>query len=79
MCPGGEVVCASSELNSVVVNGMSNYDRLAPNSNSALVVNVDSRDFGEGVLDGVKFQRRLERLCYDLTLSQGAYKAPAQT
>lgn len=78
MCPGGEVVCASSELNSVVVNGMSNYDRLAPNSNSALVVNVDSRDFGEGVLDGVKFQRRLERLCYDLTLSQGAYKAPAQ-
>lgn len=78
MCPGGDVVCATSEPHGVVVNGMSNYDRMGDNSNSALVVNVNSDDFGNGVLDGVRFQQQLERLCYDLTKQQGEYKAPAQ-
>jgi uncharacterized FAD-dependent dehydrogenase len=44
MCPGGTVVAAASEQGGVVVNGMSNFDRLADNSNSALVVNVTAND-----------------------------------
>ena len=40
MCPGGHVVEAASEEDSVVVNGMSNYLRDGKNSNAALVVSV---------------------------------------
>ena len=46
MCPGGEVVCASSEENAVVVNGMSHYARNGKNANSAIAVQVDKEDFG---------------------------------
>lgn len=80
MCPGGTVVAANSEQNSVVVNGMSNYLRDADNSNSALVVNVTERDMSDwgyrGALAGVDFQRDLERRAY---LSGGGdYVAPCQ-
>ena len=40
MCPGGVVVPANSQKDTVVVNGMSNYARDGENSNSALVVTV---------------------------------------
>lgn len=66
MCPGGFVVNASSEENRLVVNGMSNYKRDEKNSNSAIVVTVTNKDFGEGVLDGVEFQRRIEEKAYSL-------------
>ena len=64
MCPGGYVVNASSEQERLVVNGMSNYKRDTTNANSALVVTVSPKDFGEHPLDGIKFQRALERLAY---------------
>ena len=64
MCPGGQVVAAASEAGGVVVNGMSMFKRDSGIANSALVVNVDSRDFGEGALAGVEFQRRYEQLAY---------------
>ena len=66
MCPGGYVVNASSEEKRLVVNGMSNYKRDGENANSALVVTVSSKDYGEGVLDGVEYQRRLEEKAYSL-------------
>ena len=66
MCPGGFVVNASSEEKRLVVNGMSNYNRDERNSNSAIVVTVTNKDFGDGVLDGVEFQRRLEEKAYSL-------------
>ena len=66
MCPGGFVVNASSEENRLVVNGMSNYKRDEKNANSALVVTVSSKDFGEDVLGGVEYQRRLEEKAYSL-------------
>ena len=66
MCPGGFVVNASSEKDSLVVNGMSNYKRDEKTANSALVVTVSQKDFGEGVLDGVEFQRKLEKKAYSL-------------
>ena len=66
MCPGGYVVNASSEENRLVVNGMSNYARESGVANSAIVVTVNSDDFGTDVFDGVKFQENLESLAYKL-------------
>lgn len=81
MCPGGIVVAANSEPDTVVVNGMSNYLRDGRNSNSALVVNVTAQDvesygFGNGSFAGVEFQRHLERKAYQL--AGGNYLAPCQ-
>ena len=78
MCPGGVVVAGNSTPNTIVVNGMSNFDRLAPNSNSALVVNVTQDDVGQGIFAGVKFQQRLEETCFNAVNSGNHYLAPAQ-
>ena len=43
MCPGGTVVAAASEPESVVTNGMSCYARDGANANSALLVGVGRR------------------------------------
>ena len=66
MCPGGYVVNSSSEKNHLVINGMSNYQRESPNSNSAIIVTVTPKDFGTSPLDGVKFQKNLEQKAYEL-------------
>lgn len=76
MCPGGTVVAAASEKNTVVTNGMSEFARDGKNANAALVVSVSKRDFGSGILDGVDFARSLERRAYDMT---GSYRAPASS
>lgn len=77
MCPGGFVVASSSEEDTVVTNGMSEHARDGENANSALVVSVDVADFGNGVLDGIAFQRQLERTAFRLGGSD--YRAPAQS
>ena len=77
MCPGGYVVASSSEEETVVTNGMSEYARDGENANAALVVSVDASDFGSGVLDGVAFQRRLEHQAF--VLGGKDYRAPAQS
>lgn len=75
MCPGGQVVNASSEHGRLVVNGMSDYDRAGRNANSAIVVTVSPEDFGaQGVLAGMEFQRKLEQAAYE----QGQGKIPVQ-
>lgn len=66
MCPGGYVVNASSEANHLAINGMSNHKRESKNANSALVVTVTPNDFGPNPLDGVKYQRNLEKAAYQL-------------
>lgn len=81
MCPGGVVVAANSQRNAVVVNGMSNSARNAPNSNSALVVTVTAQDirqfgFGDDALCGMRFQQWLEEEAYKW--GGGNYKAPCQ-
>jgi hypothetical protein len=45
------------------------------NSNSAILVPVDSKDYGDGVLDGIKFQEELEHKAYLAGGSSG--KAPS--
>ena len=77
MCPGGEVVNASSEESGVTTNGMSNSKRDGINANSALLVSVEPSDFeGDDVLAGIEFQRKIERAAYNFTSS---YKPIAQT
>lgn len=66
MCPGGLVVPSSSAPGQVVTNGMSEYRRDRDNANAALVVGVDSRDFGSGILDGMNFQEELERRAFQM-------------
>ena len=64
MCPGGYVVNASSEEGLLAINGMSNYERESNNANSAIVVTVNTNDFGNNPLDGIEYQRKLETLAY---------------
>ena len=65
MCPGGYVVNASSEDAYTCVNGMSYSDRGGKNANSAIIVTVTPEDFYcNDVLDGVKFQRNLEKAAF---------------
>ncbi len=74
MCPGGYVMPSSSEKETVVVNGMSNFKRDAKNSNSAIIVQVGKKDFSGDIFGGVDFQKRLERIAYEL--GGGEYLAP---
>ncbi len=77
MCPGGFVVAAASEPDSVVTNGMSYSGRDAKNANAALCVNVDNRYFEKNhPLAGIYFQRQLEQKAFQMTQGKGA---PLQT
>ena len=76
MCPGGFVVNSSSEKGRLVVNGMSNSDRSEATANSAIVVNVDRRDFADDEWNaGIRFQRRIEELAF----IECSGKIPVQT
>lgn len=74
MCPGGFVVNASSEEKKLVINGMSNHKRDEENANSAIVVTIGPKDYGQNVLDGIEFQKRLEEKAYEI----GDGKIPIQ-
>ncbi len=66
MCPGGEVINASSETETAVTNGMSNSARDSYYANSGLLVDVRTSDFGsDHPLAGVEFQRKYEHLAYE--------------
>ena len=64
MCPGGYVVNSSSVDGQTVVNGMSNKARESENANSAIIVSVSNKEYGDQLFDGIKFQEKLEKLCY---------------
>ena len=65
MCPGGEVVNASSESGGLVTNGMSYKARSGVNANSALLVGVAPEDIkGDDVLGGIYFQKEIEQRAY---------------
>ena len=77
MCPGGEVMASSSEEESIVTNGMSNFKRDKENANAALLVNINTTDLdGEDVLEGINFQERLEKAAFEL--GGRSYNAPVQ-
>lgn len=67
MCPGGVVIASSSEPNTIVSNGMSNFLRDGTNSNSAILVNVTPDDFSDSSpLAGIYFQKDLEEKAFKL-------------
>lgn len=77
MCPGGVVMASSSEPNTIVTNGMSNFLRDGTNANSALLVNVTPEDFGSNSpLAGIYFQKKLEEKAF--VLGGSNYFAPVQ-
>ena len=76
MCPGGYVMASSSEENSIVTNGMSEYKRDGENANSALLVNVLTTDLGDNPLSGIDFQEKLEKDAF--VLGGSNYNAPIQ-
>ncbi len=77
MCPGGTVVAATSEEGRVVTNGMSQYSRSERNANAGIVVGITpERDYPDGPLAGVAFQRTWESAAF--VAGGGTYAAPAQ-
>ena len=78
VCPGGEVVAASSAQGQVVTNGMSFRARDGKNINGGFLVGVGPEDFpaGAGPLAGVRFQEEWERAAFQA--GGGGFLAPAQ-
>lgn len=67
MCPGGEVINASSEAGGIAVNGMSRSDRDGTNANSALLVGVNPGDLpGDDLLAGCELQRKIENAAFNI-------------
>ncbi|MBC7972990.1 MAG: NAD(P)/FAD-dependent oxidoreductase [Verrucomicrobia bacterium] len=76
MCPGGQVVAATSESGRVATNGMSQYERSGKNANSGIVVGITPEDYPGSPLAGIELQRRLEERAFELGGS--TYEAPGQ-
>lgn len=76
MCPGGEVVCSSSEEGTIVTNGMSLRARDGEFANSAVLVSVAPSDFGGGLWGGFEGRAVIERAAF--AAGEGGYRAPAQ-
>lgn len=80
MCPGGYVLSSGTEMDGIVVNGMSNYHRNSPFANSALVVSIDFEShFGADLWGGLKLRRTLEEKAFQAMKDAGGLKQlPAQ-
>lgn len=64
MCPGGEVINASSEIGGIAVNGMSKSRRDGTNANSAVLVSVEPSDLPDDVLSGCMLQKITEQAAF---------------
>lgn len=71
MCPGGMVIPAMSEKDTIVTNGMSYAARDSGRANSAILIQIPKEEF----TDGYDYLHELERKAYAYS---GSYKAPAQ-
>ena len=81
MCPGGYVLSSGTEVDRIVVNGMSNFSRSSAWSNAAIVVQVKAGiDFAiDDVLSGLTFQREIEKRAFDYSQARATGKEiPAQ-
>ncbi|MBU1052464.1 MAG: dehydrogenase [Proteobacteria bacterium] len=66
MCPGGEVINASSNQGMLVLNGMSYSVRSSAFSNAALVVTCHLDDYkSANPLAGIKFQKDIEQKAFN--------------
>ncbi len=77
MCPGGEVINASSAQGMMVVNGMSYSGRSSAFSNAAMVVTCHTDDYAStSPLAGIEFQKKIERKAF--AAGGGKWRVPAQ-
>jgi uncharacterized FAD-dependent dehydrogenase len=77
MCPGGEVINASSNQGMLVLNGMSYSSRSSPWSNAALVVTCHTADYlSDDPLAGIRLQEDIEQKAF--LAGGGNWSAPAQ-
>lgn len=82
MCPGGYVLSSGTDEGGIVINGMSNFARNSPWSNSALVVSVKAgRDFpADDVMAGLAFQESIEKRAFEVSKRLASGKElPAMT
>ncbi len=76
MCPGGEIIAATSDRGQLSTNGMSRYARASGFANAGLIVNQPD-DHRDDPLSGFDVIERLERACYEAGGSDLA--CPAQS
>lgn len=77
MCPGGEVVNASSENGLLVINGMSYSKRDGEFSNTAFIVTCHPSDYpSSSPLAGMEFQKDIEKKAYNA--GAPSFEVPAQ-
>ncbi len=77
MCPGGQIILAVNESETLCVNGMSGSRRNSPFANAALVAKVPVSAFdGDDPMAGVRFQQQIERDAYHFGMP--GFMAPAQ-
>lgn len=75
MCPGGYVLSSGTEKDSLVCNGMSNFNRNSPFANAALVVSIQhDKLFGADQLGGMKLRRELEVRAFQSVKDAGGTK-----
>lgn len=76
MCPGGYVISSTTDPETLVVNGMSNYHRNSPWANAAIVCSVSKeRAAGEDPFRLMHFQREIERKVFQASAAKGNPKA----
>ena len=71
MCPGGIVIPAMSDRNTIVTNGMSYAARDSGIANSAILIQINKEEFD----DGFKYLKKIETDAYNYS---GSYKALSQ-
>jgi uncharacterized FAD-dependent dehydrogenase len=77
MCPGGEVINASSSQGMLVLNGMSYSSRSSPWSNAALAVTCHTADYlSDDPLAGIRLQKNIEQKAF--IAGGGNWAVPAQ-
>jgi uncharacterized protein len=82
MCPGGYVLSSGTDLDGVVCNGMSNYNRNSPFANSAVVVSVSHKDRfkSDDLFAGLRFRKEIEREALNMVKATGGGKeVPTQS
>ena len=72
MCPGGIVIPATSDMNSIVTNGMSYAARNSGIANSAILIQVNKDEYPSGNLGGFDYLKYFEEKAYNYSNS---YKA----
>lgn len=75
--PAGQVIPSPSEKETLIVSGTTTSARNYQNTNSAIVVQLNSDDFeSNDIFAGLDFRQKLEQKAFEL--GGGSYKAPAQ-